>query len=576
MNMFDDIPGLTLGNFIAYFIPVTTVYLVCWVFFSWYGLKRDKRVFYWLILVVSAILVPYLLYLPFFKMPYMAGDDFYGYSFARSIANGNFLSDVCYVGYPTYYPPLYYLYSGILLCLSKLPLLKFFIYVPILNIIVVCVVAYFVINKIRDKETGVLFILMLFFVSVPGVNYLIRGMRVCSGIHFAIIRPYELIAVILMIYGIFLFSREKKNDKWWTGLISGIVTLLSISFEVPFALSLLVYSVIRAVRTKNYKTHFLRLVVVGFVTFFVSSIYTVPYLISVLRHGSDNYQWMWTILSEFDPYLVTFGLGFMGLVFVFGVLGIISLFQSNFRLILIITLAVLYIWRFHIYITKPLYNIKFISEQSYYALVIFLSFTGAIFLRDFPIRICFKKWTFDKLKIGHIFLASTFLLPILIWNPISNENFYNSFKPVPEKIRHLTDIINKKIDKDDIILASREISPWLLLLTGRKLALSGDPWCSNPAARYSLRFKDFSEAFSIDDIKVVKNNLNKWNVDIIVFVKEADNWGFTAGQPVFGMLRSPAPLRAVADKRIFSNNLYFEKLYEDDFYVVLRNKSLIQ
>ena len=123
---------------------------------------------------------------------------------------------------------------------------------------------------------------MIFFVSTPGISYLIRGMRVSSGIHWAIVRPYELIAIILMIFGLFLFSRGKKQYKWWSGLIGGIVTLLSINFAFYYALSLLVYSILRAIKTRNYKTHISSLIITGFITFNVSTVYTLPYFISVL------------------------------------------------------------------------------------------------------------------------------------------------------------------------------------------------------------------------------------------------------------------------------------------------------
>ncbi|NQT02446.1 MAG: hypothetical protein HQ580_10505, partial [Planctomycetes bacterium] len=143
---------------------------------------------------------------------------------------------------------------------------------------------------------------------------------------------------------------------------------------------------------------------------------------------------------------------------------------------------------------------------------------------------------------------------------------------------------------EDIILASIELSPWILLLTGRQLALSDDPWCSNPTARYSLRYKDFAEAFLSNDIELIKNNLNKWNVDVLVFVKdemvwdkkakqlvkkekeEDIHWSFRAGSPEFGKLFKKPRLEVEVDKRIFGNSKYFKKLYEDEHYVVLQNK----
>jgi len=387
--------------------------------------------------------------------------------------------------------------------------------------------------------------------------------------HSALVIPHEVLAVILLILGIFIFSREKNHDKWWAGLIGGIITLLSINFAVYYALSLLVYSIVRSIKTANYKFHIIRLIITGFITFLVSSVYTVPYLSSVLKHGSDNFQWVWTIMPNFDPYLVTFGLGFMGLTFILGVLGIITLPKSNFKLILVITLVILYIGRFHVYITKPLFNMSYIPDHAYYALVFFLSFTGAIFLRDFPVKISFKKWSLERLKMGHIFLASTFFLPILIWNPVSNGTILNAFKPVPEKIENITSVINDKTTKDDIILASNELSPWILLLTGRHLALSADPWCSNPSARYTLRYNDFKKAFTSKDIKKIKEILNEWAVDILIFSKQNNVWFFAQTNPKFGRLRKYRGITLKIDKDIFGNSNYFEKIFEDEYYVIL-------
>ncbi|SVE56352.1 uncharacterized protein METZ01_LOCUS509206, partial [marine metagenome] len=228
-----------------------------------------------------------------------------------------------------------HLFLGFLLWLFHLPLINFFIYVPILNIFLVCVIAYGAAKRIKDKETGVIFILMLLFVSVPGVSYLFGGMRTSAGIHFAIVRAYEFIAVILMILGLFFYSVENKQAKWLGGLIGGVVVTLNIAYSVYYVFSLVLYTILRAIKTRNYRSHISRLIVAGFVTFFISSVYIVPYFLSVLKHGSDSYQWQWTILSNFDPYLVTLGLGFMGLTFILGIFGIFTLPKSNFKLILI-------------------------------------------------------------------------------------------------------------------------------------------------------------------------------------------------------------------------------------------------
>ena len=114
----------------------------------------------------------------------------------------------------------------------------------------------------------------------------------------------------------------------------------------------------------------------------------------------------------------------------------------------------------------------------------------------------------------------TFFIPILIWNPISNLSLEDSFNPVLKKIENIASIINEKTDEYDIVLATNDVSQWILLLTGRHLAISGSPWCSNPTARYSLRYDDFFEAFSSDKIEIVKNRLNKWDVNILVFLKD--------------------------------------------------------
>ena len=124
------------------------------------------------------------------------------------------------------------------------------------------------------------------------------------------------------------------------------------NYGVYFALSILIYSILIAIKKGSYKTHISSLISIGFIIFLVSSVYTLPYFISVIEHGSDNYHWIFTYLVNFDFHLVTFGLGFMGLTFILGILGIFILPKSNFKLILIITLGVLFIGRFHVYLTK--------------------------------------------------------------------------------------------------------------------------------------------------------------------------------------------------------------------------------
>jgi hypothetical protein len=424
---------------------------------------------------------------------------------------------------------------------------------------------------IAGKKAGVLFILMLFMFSAPAVGYFVEGMRYSFGLHSAVVIPHEVIAMILLILGIFVFSREKKHDIWWAGFIGGIIASLSINYVVYYFLSLLVYAITRAIKTHQYKLHFLRIFIAMSVIFIVSAIYVVPYFLSILSNGADNYQWKWSILSNFDPYLVTFGLGFMGLTFVMGIAGIITLPKSNFRAMLSITLIVLLFGRFHVYITKPFFNISYIPDHAYYAIASFLSFTSALFLINFPIKIHYKKWVLQELNIAHIFLFATFFLPIFTWNPINNEHLYRAFIPVTEQIEKIGNIISEKTVKSEVILSSDDISGWILLLTGRHLALSGDPWCSNPTARYSLRYKDFSEVFFANDVMMVKDNLKKWKVDIIVFIKEDDKWIFKAASPEFGEFFSGEGLKAIVKKDIFDNKLHFSKLYEDKYYVVLRN-----
>jgi hypothetical protein len=566
-----DIPGLTIGKFVVYFFPVAATYLVLWVVLSWLGLKKRKSTGYWLLLVIFAVIAPYLAYLPFYRTPYMYGDSFYYFSYVKSIADGNFLKDVCYSGYPTYYPPLYFLFLGFLMWFFKTSWVNFFILIPIFNILLICTLMYLVGRYIVGKKAGVLFILMFFIFSVPAVGYFVKEMRESFGLHFAVTQPHEAIAAILLIFGIFVFSREKKQDVWWAGFIGGVITLLSINYAVYYFLSILVYAITRAIKTHQYKLHFLRIFIAMSVAFLVSSIYIIPYFLSILSYGADNYHWKWSILSNFDPYLVTFGLGFMGFTFVMGIVGIIALPKSNFRLMLIVTLIVLLFGRFHIYITKPFFNISYISDHAYYAIASFLSFTSALFLTNFPIKIHFKKCVLQELSIAHIFLFATFFLPIFTWNPIGINHLYQAFMPITEQIEKIGNVISEKTAKNEVILSSNGISPWILLLTGRHLALSSDPWCSNPAARYSLRYKDFSEMFSAYDVMMVKDRLKKWKVDIIVFVKEDDKWIFKATSPEFGKVSSGVGLRAIVNKDIFDNKSHFAKLYEDKYYVVLRN-----
>lgn len=177
-----------------------------------------------------------------------------------------------------------------------------------------------------------------------------------------------------------------------------------------------------------------------------------------------------------------------------------------------------------------------------------------------------------EIKIRSHLFSLHFFLPILIWNPVNNNLIYQAFKPIPEEIQNISSIINKKTEKGDIILASNEISPWILLLTGRHLALSGSPWCSNPTARYSLRYNDFKKAFLSNDINEVKEILNKWDVGILIFSKQNDDWYFNAASPEYGRLHAYRDLNLKIDKRIFRDSNNFNKMYEDENYIIIKVK----
>ena len=62
-----------------------------------------------------------------------------------------------------------------------------------------------------------------------------------------------------------------------------------------------------------------------------------------------------------------------------------------------------------------------------------------------------------------------------------------------------------------------------------------------------------------------------WKVNIIVFVKKDNKWGFNASGPYYGRLRQYGFLTAEIDKNTFNNDFYFTKLYQDADYVVLYN-----
>jgi len=54
--------------------------------------------------------------------------------------------------------------------------------------------------------------------------------------------------------------------------------------------------------------------------------------------------------------------------------------------------------------------------------------------------------------------------------------------------------------------------------------------------------------------------------------KDGDvQWLFSANSPEFGRLFRKRGLEVEIDKSVFGNDKYFKKLYEDGYYVVLRN-----
>lgn len=561
--------------FSTWYVILSSIFLLLWLLCTLWGIRTNRDAGYWSSLLVLAILTPYLIYLPFLERPYGFDADsdtlaFVGLS--QSAANGYGLEDFNYYDLPVYYSPLWFVCAGLVSKIMQISVLDFYKFLPIVSLLLLA----FLIIKIGDqfggRGTGVLFLFAYFLIGGFEATYLMGGSYNHYFLHLAIYHPHDSIAAVLLLWGIITFVYYPgMGGAIRAGLLGGIVTWLSVADLPLYLLCLSTYSIFELVRKRRIDS-LIRLATIIALVLIIASPYMVPLLRAAMQYGTDRYQLSWTFHGYFDPTWSTIGMGFFGLTFFLGLIGMARLENPSLKFMLVLSTVMLYVIAFSILVTKPLFNISFLPAKARDVLFTLLSFTTALTLRDLPLSLQFLRLKITRIRIGYLFLLFTFALPLLAWNPLRDPYIEISRTPIPKEVQNVARVIKTSSRPRDVILSTCTMSWWIPALTGRKLALAGEPWYSNPVARYDLRYADFQRAFVSNDPGETLGILDKWRVDILVFEKGGEYWYFAAKIPENSMFHPGGTSKMRVDARRFTDLNHFDKIFEDEKYQILRVK----
>ncbi|MFH0873748.1 MAG: arabinofuranosyltransferase [Candidatus Komeilibacteria bacterium] len=249
------------------------------------------------------------------------GDEIFIISFFTQALKSNPFQDYYYLGLPAFYPPLYFQVIGLV---SRL----------------------WAANAISAAKFGTA---LTFFLWFSG-TYL--GLRLCRGkqseksssetltpwlwftipllffflvdFNDLILKPYETFPALLSVFWLGLLWLSLNKNRWsikeylFFGISGGILFL-----TYYFWWLILVPALIGLALTHSQRLiKFLRIIIVGFITFIISGIYLVPLFLSY-KSGMENWQALFFVPQDFSTFLPFVNLSIKTPLLIAGLLGLI-------------------------------------------------------------------------------------------------------------------------------------------------------------------------------------------------------------------------------------------------------------
>jgi len=499
----------------------------------------------------------------------LEGDEIFVTSFLERVASGQFFTDFFYANLPPFYPPLYFWLVGGVGFLFKL-------------------------NGIQAAQLGVtlvLFItpLLVYFwqkrywqnfkkENLEGWKLVLAPLLifVVEDWSAIILKPYEFISAVLAVFWttFLLQDLQLKNLNLKKLIFYGITGgLLFLTFYFWFFLILLAAVLFKLFSSSKTSYYFGNLALITLIIILLSLPFTLPLLLSYLSFGSENWQPAFFVPADLNLYLPFLQFSIFGLVSLIGLLTMIIYWQRPYVRALLILLISTYLWQLISLITITFFSVPFEPAKPFLFLSgAVLSISAAYGIGEFIGARIKQKNVINGLAIlGWIILATQLLGGSYLDDPkVQQQLLIMKQGPREEFMNLIEELKNIEGIKDLTILSSgmSQLSAYLPLNN----YISYNAHYSHPAANFSQRYyfiSGLSKSVSADDFYQKIKNPPFEPIDALLLFKNVDKYPFYFWIDDYPLGGREETIEVPAD---LLNEQYFDKVFEDEYFVFYRVK----
>lgn len=255
--------------------------------------KKARPLYFLLSTAIAVLAFAVILLYPLQKMWWgNTGDELFTGAYLAKVLLSNPLHDFYYDWLPVGYPPLYFWATGVI---SKL---------------------FFAHNAVTAFKIGIIGVLVIWFFSLYLFKkrdwfWVLLPIVYLSLLDFdsVMLKPYEAISALASSIFVGVIYHYFYKNKWpvkyyiWFGVAGALIFLTYYFWWVFLVPTLLVLS----------KNNFKRLIVVGLIIFILTSVFWLPMVLALFKHGLENAQGNFMVVSDFNHLLPVSFLGLAGL-----------------------------------------------------------------------------------------------------------------------------------------------------------------------------------------------------------------------------------------------------------------------
>ncbi len=455
-------------------ITVVTCFIA---FFAIY----KQRFFFLVVTIALGVSATYFALVNNVVLPWwgLNGDEIFIFAFFEKVLSGQPFSDFFYHDLSVFYPPLYFWLVGGIASLFKLTAIQAGKLGVLLVLLFTPIITYIWTQKSRlnwTRQRSALVALSVFIVAD------------WSAVMF---KPYEYMsAVVALLWFCALAVKIKNNnltskDVWIYGAMGALLFLTFYFWFFALMLASLIFILLYQV---NIIPQYRKIAAIISVMVFGSLPFTVPLLVDITRHGSENFQAAFLVLSDFDVYAPFVSLSIYGLVTLVGVISLFKLRKKTFIKALTSVILASYLWQLISLITYITLGKTFGPAKNF----LFLTGAALVFAAAYGIAEFFKNKELVKMHhISVLMLITLFGYQLLggqFTAKSENQLQYQSALQPRTDIEQLAMRLEQLPDKDQLRFLSAGIGPVHAYTTLNQF-ISSNAHYSHPAAQFSLRLE---------------------------------------------------------------------------------------